>query len=71
MRPVVSIITPWLDHPEFVEDFERTVRHPGVEVIVIDNGSSATNARLIRQMVQVTAREVALESRSQSISGAS
>src|SRR6185312_14484455 len=52
MNPTVSIITPWLDHPEFIADYERAVHAPGVEVIIVDNGSAAANARLLADMVQ-------------------
>src|SRR5258708_6109180 len=48
--PDLSIVTPWLDHPEFIEDYENAVRAVDVEVIVIDNGSSTTNAALIHAM---------------------
>jgi len=48
---LVSIITPWLDHPEFIADYERALTGPNVQVIVIDNGSSAANAPRIRNMV--------------------
>src|SRR5580765_6523840 len=51
MQPDISIITPWLDHPEFIEDYEKAVRAPGVEVIVIDNGSATDNATALRQMI--------------------
>jgi tetratricopeptide (TPR) repeat protein len=50
MPPDISIITPWLDHPEFIADFERVVRGHGVEVIVVDNGSAASNAALLSEM---------------------
>ena len=51
MQPDISIITPWLDHPEFIEDYEKATRAAGVEVIVIDNGSAADNAAALRQMI--------------------
>src|SRR5437588_12739747 len=50
-RPDISIITPWLDHTHFIEDYERAVRAPGVEVIVVDNGSSESHAAALRQMI--------------------
>lgn len=51
MPPDVSIITPWLDHPQFIEDYERAVSAPGVQTIIIDNGSSSANAALLHDMV--------------------
>ncbi|HEX4794476.1 MAG TPA: tetratricopeptide repeat protein [Humisphaera sp.] len=51
MQPDISIITPWLDHPEFIDDYEKATRAPGVEVIVIDNGSATDNAAALRQMI--------------------
>lgn len=51
MPPDVSIITPWLDHPEFIPDYEAAVSSAGVEVIVVDNGSAAANASLLREMI--------------------
>ncbi|HEX4793614.1 MAG TPA: tetratricopeptide repeat protein [Humisphaera sp.] len=47
----ITIITPWLDHPEFIADYEQAVNSPGAEVIVIDNGSATSNAQLLRAMV--------------------
>jgi Tfp pilus assembly protein PilF len=51
MVPRVSIITPWLDHPEFIADYEKAVDAPGVEVIIVDNGSARANAIALRSMV--------------------
>lgn len=51
MDQTISIITPWLDHPEFIPDYERAVGAPGVEAIVIDNGSAAANATALADMV--------------------
>jgi tetratricopeptide (TPR) repeat protein len=51
-RPDISIITPWLDHTHFIEDYERAVRAPGVEVIVVDNGSAELHAAALRQMIE-------------------
>ena len=48
---LISVITPWLDHPEFIADYERALRAPDVEVIVVDNGSTAENAARISDMV--------------------
>jgi len=50
-RPDISIITPWLDHTHFIEDYEQAVRAAGVEVIVVDNGSSETHAAALRGMI--------------------
>src|SRR5690349_13343862 len=51
MPPEISIITPWLDRPEFIADYEHAVGTPGVEVIVVDNGSADANAALLRDMI--------------------
>ena len=48
----LSIITPWLDHPEFIADYEKAVSDPAVEVIVVDNGSNSAAASAIAAMVQ-------------------
>lgn len=48
---LISVITPWLDHPEFIADYERALRAPDVEVIVVDNGSTAENGARIAEMV--------------------
>ncbi len=48
---LISVITPWLDHPEFIADYERALRAPDVEVIVVDNGSTTENATRIADMV--------------------
>ncbi|HEX5244949.1 MAG TPA: glycosyltransferase [Tepidisphaeraceae bacterium] len=48
---LISVITPWLDHPEFIADYERALRAPDVEVIVVDNGSTAENSARIAEMV--------------------
>jgi Tfp pilus assembly protein PilF len=50
----ISIITPWLDHPEFIADYERAIAAPGVEAVIVDNGSSDANAALLKQMVERT-----------------
>ncbi len=52
MQPDISIITPWLDHPEFIVDYEKAVRDPKVEVIAVDNGSGSEAATQIAAMVQ-------------------
>lgn len=49
--PEISIITPWLDHPEFIADYERAVFAPGIEVIIVDNGSASAPAAAILEMV--------------------
>jgi len=48
---LISVITPWLDHPEFIADYERALRASDVEVIVVDNGSTAENGARIAEMV--------------------
>ena len=52
MSPDISIITPWLDRPEFIEDYERAVGADGVEVITIDNGSAKENANALESMTR-------------------
>ena len=47
---MISIITPWLNHPELILDYEQAVT--GAQVIVIDNGSSDFNAKMISDMVE-------------------
>lgn len=46
----VSIITPWLNASELVRTYKSSVR--GAEVIIIDNGSEAHHAAVIRGMVE-------------------
>ncbi|MBI3466815.1 MAG: glycosyltransferase, partial [Planctomycetes bacterium] len=45
----ISIITPWRDHPELIEDYERAVA--GAEVIIIDNASRPEHAQQLQAMV--------------------
>jgi hypothetical protein len=47
----ISVITPWLDHAELMEDYEATVAAPGVEVVVVDNGSTPEKAAALDAMV--------------------
>lgn len=51
MSRKISIITPWLDHPEFIADYESSTRAPDVEVIVVDNALNAENAKALADMV--------------------
>jgi GT2 family glycosyltransferase len=46
---VTSIITPWLNHPELIRDYEQAVK--GAQVIIIDNGSDKASANAICEMV--------------------
>lgn len=46
----VSIITPWMDHPELIDGYENVVR--GAEVIIVDNASSAETARKLIAMTK-------------------
>jgi GT2 family glycosyltransferase len=48
--PTVSVITPWIDHPELIPDYEQAVR--GAQVITIDNGSGPQAADQIRAMTE-------------------
>ncbi len=50
--PDISVITPWLDRPEFIADYERAMSTPGIEAIVVDNGSADSNAAELRAMVK-------------------
>ena len=52
MSPDISVITPWLDRPEFIEDYGRAVCADGVEVITIDNGSAQENANALECMTR-------------------
>ena len=52
MSPDISVITPWLDRPEFIEDYGRAVCADGVEVITIDNGSAKENANALESMTR-------------------
>lgn len=47
MPSSLSIITPWLDHPEFLDDYAAAVAGAD-EVIVIDNGSAPEPAAALR-----------------------
>lgn len=46
----LSIITPWLDHPELIAPYEAS--YSDAEVIVVDNGSVPANAEKISKMVK-------------------
>lgn len=52
MPPDISIITPWLDRPEFIEDYGRAVCADGIEVITVDNGSAKENANALESMTR-------------------
>jgi tetratricopeptide (TPR) repeat protein len=52
MQPRISIITPWLDRPQFIEDYERATNEPGFQVIVVDNGSGSGNAIALQAMIE-------------------
>src|SRR5689334_6924802 len=34
----LTVVTPWLDHPEFLHDYEQAVQ--GAQVVIVDNGST-------------------------------
>lgn len=41
--PSITIVTPWMGHPELVEDYEEAVApelRPGDEVLIVDNGDA-------------------------------
>lgn len=46
----LSIVTPWLDHPELIQPYQSS--YYGAEVIIIDNGSQPENAAKIAHMVK-------------------
>lgn len=49
MKPTITIITPWLNHPELIEGYEAAVQ--GVdELIIVDNGSTAETQSALRAM---------------------
>jgi GT2 family glycosyltransferase len=50
-RPTLTIISPWIDHPELIADYEAAVRGAD-QVIVVDNGSGPEAAAAIRAMVE-------------------
>lgn len=45
----ISVVTPWLNHPELIADYERAVAD--TEVIIVDNGSEETAYSNILSMV--------------------
>jgi len=47
---MISIITPWYHHPEFIGGFENAVANQGAQVIVIDNGNEAELAAELEAM---------------------
>src|SRR5437868_7091383 len=49
---MVTIVTPWRNHPELIAAYERTVGTAETEVIIVDNGSEPAPAHALRQMVQ-------------------
>ena len=48
--PTISIITPWLNCPELIPTYERSVK--GAEVIVVDNGSNDHTSAQLRLMIE-------------------
>jgi len=46
---MISIVTPWLDHPELIADYEAAVQ--GAQVVIVDNGSQEETTRLLFAMV--------------------
>lgn len=49
----VSVVTPWLDHPELIPDYEETVRLAD-EVVIIDNGSDEEiSAGIVKMMTHL------------------
>lgn len=58
VRPLISFITPWLDRPQFIEDYERATAEPGAEVIFDDNQSGPHNAAALRSMIWSVGRDL-------------
>ncbi len=49
MATEISIITPWLNHPELIHVYEPSVR--GAQVIIVDNGSQPHVAIELERMI--------------------
>lgn len=47
----ITIITPWLNHSDYIEDYEHAVQFAD-EVIIIDNGSDEKHAKNIFALVE-------------------
>lgn len=47
---MISIVTPWRDHPELILDYMRAVK--GAELLIVDTGSEPDNNELLRDMVK-------------------
>lgn len=47
---MISIITPWLNHPELIPAYERAVT--GAQVVIVDNGSAPETESALREMVK-------------------
>ena len=47
---MISIITPWFNHSELCDTYERS--HSGAQVIIVDNGSEPEHAEKIKAMVK-------------------
>lgn len=45
----VSVITPWLNHPELITAYERSCQ--GAQIVIIDNASEPFAAEMIHDMV--------------------
>ena len=48
--PRLSVVTPWLDHPELIPDYETAVKIAD-EVVIVDNGSDEETAEALVQML--------------------
>lgn len=46
---MISVVTPWMDHPELIADYQTAMQ--GAEVIVVDNNSEPENGALLVLMV--------------------
>lgn len=46
----VSIITPWINHCEFIPEYERAAQ--GAQVVIVDNGSAPEAAGVLRLMTE-------------------
>lgn len=49
--PTLTVVTPWLDHPEYIPGFENAVKGAD-EVIIIDTGSTGENYDALLAMAQ-------------------
>lgn len=46
---MISVVTPWLGHPELIADYENAVT--GADVVIVDNGSEPDDAAQLLDMI--------------------